>query len=111
MYSFNLYTIFYKNWHFLKTNKIMLIDKTDKKRELNQDRKSLSLKSEDRYRMPSNQRYAIDWFIKKSVSDFFQLFSFGNRKIPRQRAISSGFPVCFPFASESFTVGIKNGHF
>lgn len=90
----------------------MLINETDKKRKLNQDGKSPSLKSEDRYRMPSNQGYAIDWFIKKNLYPiFFQLFSFGNRKIPRQRAISSGFPVCFPFASESFTVGIKNGHF
>ncbi len=33
----------------------MLINETDKKRKLNQDGKSLSLKSEDRYRMPQNK--------------------------------------------------------
>lgn len=54
----------------------MLIDETDKKRELNQDGKSLSLKSEDRYRMPSNQRYAIDWFIKRICIRFFSAVFF-----------------------------------
>lgn len=69
----------------------MLINETDKKRELNQDGESLSLKSEDRYRMPSNQGYAIDWFIKKNLYPiFFSCFLSVTAKFPDKEQFLPG---------------------